>query len=117
VPVLYETCLENNDKLPGIISGRMKEAVTEGWRQLHNKGLHNLYSSTNRPIITVTELKRLRWAGHVARMRNKYKNFIGKPKGKTPSERITRGYENNIKMDKRQICRSQWSCGLKCARH
>jgi hypothetical protein len=36
------------------------------WRKLHNEELHNLYSSPN--IIRVIESRRIRWAGHVARM-------------------------------------------------
>jgi len=37
-----------------------------GWRRLHNEGLHNLYASPN--IIRVIKSKRMRCAGHVARM-------------------------------------------------
>jgi hypothetical protein len=36
------------------------------WRKLHNDKLHNLYSSPN--IVRVIKLRRMRWAGHVARM-------------------------------------------------
>jgi hypothetical protein len=36
------------------------------WRKLHNDELHSLYSSLN--IIRVIKSKRIRWAGHVARM-------------------------------------------------
>jgi hypothetical protein len=35
-------------------------------RKLHNDELHNLYSSPN--IVRVIKLRRMRWAGHVARM-------------------------------------------------
>jgi hypothetical protein len=37
-----------------------------GWRKLHNKELHNLYSSPN--IIRMIKSRRMRWAGHVPRM-------------------------------------------------
>jgi hypothetical protein len=36
------------------------------WRKLHNDELHDLYSSPN--IVRVIKSRRMRWAGHVARM-------------------------------------------------
>jgi hypothetical protein len=36
------------------------------WRQFHNDELHDLYSSPN--IVRVIKSRRMRWAGHVARM-------------------------------------------------
>jgi hypothetical protein len=42
------------------------EEVTGGWRKLHNEELHNLYLSPS--IVRVIKSRRLRWAGHVARM-------------------------------------------------
>jgi hypothetical protein len=53
------------------------------WRKLHNDELHSLYSSPN--IVRVIKSRRLRWAGHVARMvegRGVYR--VGKPEGKRP---------------------------------
>jgi hypothetical protein len=38
----------------------------ESWRQFHNDELHSLYSSPN--IVRVIKSRRIRWAGHVARM-------------------------------------------------
>jgi hypothetical protein len=49
-----------------IIFGPKREEVTGEWRRLHNKELYALYSSPN--IIRVIKSRRLRWAGHVARM-------------------------------------------------
>jgi hypothetical protein len=43
-----------------------KDDVTGEWRKLHNEELHNLYSSQN--IIRQMQSRRMRWAGHVARM-------------------------------------------------
>jgi hypothetical protein len=43
-----------------------RDEVTRKWRRLHNKELYTLYSSPN--IIRVIKSRRLRWAGHVARM-------------------------------------------------
>jgi hypothetical protein len=43
-----------------------KDEVTGDWRKMHNEELDNLYSSPN--IITMIKSRRMRWAGHVARM-------------------------------------------------
>jgi hypothetical protein len=48
------------------IFGPKRDEVTEGWRKLHNEEINNLYSSPN--IIWVMKSRRIRWAGHVARM-------------------------------------------------
>jgi hypothetical protein len=40
--------------------------VTGEWRKLHNKELHDLYSSPSR--IRITKSRKMRWAGHIARM-------------------------------------------------
>jgi hypothetical protein len=57
-----------------------RDEVTGQWRKLHNEELHNLYASPN--IIRMIKSRRLRWAGHVARMeekRNAYRILVGKP--------------------------------------
>jgi hypothetical protein len=43
-----------------------RDGVTGGWRKLHNEELHDMYSSPS--IIRIIKLRRMRWAGHVARM-------------------------------------------------
>jgi hypothetical protein len=48
------------------ISSPKEDKVTGDWRKLHNEGLHNLYFSPN--IIITINSRKLRWAGHVARM-------------------------------------------------
>jgi PAS domain-containing protein len=48
------------------IFGPKRDEVTGEWRQLHNKELHDLYSSPS--IIRIIKWRRMRWAGHVARM-------------------------------------------------
>jgi hypothetical protein len=48
------------------ISGPKRDEVIGGWRKLHNEELHNFYSSHS--IIRIIESRRMRWAGHVARM-------------------------------------------------
>jgi hypothetical protein len=64
------------------IFGPKKDEVTGEWRKLHSEQLHILYSSQN---IRQIKSRRMRWAGHVARMgeeRNVYRVLMGKPEGK-----------------------------------
>jgi hypothetical protein len=49
------------------ILGPKSEKLTAEWRKMHNGELHNLYSSPD--IIRQVKSRRMRWAGHVARMR------------------------------------------------
>jgi hypothetical protein len=61
------------------IFGPKRDEVTGGWRKLHNDELHNLYFSPS--IIRMIKSKRMRWAGHVARIverRNSYRILMGK---------------------------------------
>jgi transcription termination factor 2 len=77
--------------------------VTGVWRKLYNEELHNLYSSS---IIRIIKSRRMRWAGHMARMgekRNVYRLFVGKPVGKRPLGRLRRRWIDNIKMDLLEI--------------
>jgi hypothetical protein len=74
------------------------------WRKWHNDELHSLYSSLN--IVRVIKSRRLRWAGHVARMRDGrgiYRVLVGRPESKRPLERPRHRWEDNIKMDVREI--------------
>jgi hypothetical protein len=71
--------------------------------KLHSDELHSLYSSPN--IVRVIKSRRLRWAGHVARMweeRGVYRVVIEKPEGKRPLERPRRRWEDNINLDLRE---------------
>jgi hypothetical protein len=80
------------------------------WRKLHNGELHNLYTPPD--IIRQIKSRRIRWAGHVARMgegRNVYRVLVGKPEGKRPLGRPRRRWEIGIKMDLREI---GWGCGM-----
>jgi hypothetical protein len=79
-----------NRVLRGIFGPKGDEVRGE-WRKLHNGELHNLYSSPD--IIRQIKSRRMRWAGHVARMgegRNLYKVLVGKPEGKRPLGRPER---------------------------
>ena len=48
------------------IFGTRRDEVMGEWRRLHNEKLNDLYSSPN--IVGVIKSRRMRWAGHVARM-------------------------------------------------
>ena len=74
------------------------------WTRLHHEELHSLYRSPN--IVRVIISRRLRWAGHVARMeegRSAFKILAGKPTGKRPLRRPRRRWEDNIRMDLEEI--------------
>jgi hypothetical protein len=72
--------------------------------KLHNDELHSLCSSPN--IVRVIKSRRKRWVGHVARMgegRGVYMVLVGTREGKRPLGRYKRRWEDNIKMDLREI--------------
>jgi hypothetical protein len=78
--------------------------MTGGWRKLHNEELHGLYSSPS--IVRVIKARRMRWAGHVARMmevRGAYNILVGRPEGRRPLGTPRRRWEDNILMDLREI--------------
>jgi len=73
------------------IFGRRRDEVTAEWRTLHNEEINRLYSSPN--IIRMIKSRRIRWAGHVARMgarRGVYRVLVGKPEGMRPLGRPRR---------------------------
>ncbi|KAJ4434334.1 hypothetical protein ANN_22891 [Periplaneta americana] len=81
-----------------------RDEVTGEWRKLHNAELHALYSSPD--IIKNIKSRHLRLAGHVASMsksRNAYGVLVGRPEGKRPLGRSRRRWEDNIKMDLREV--------------
>jgi hypothetical protein len=82
------------------IFGPTRDEVTGGWKKLHNEGFRNLYSSQS--IIKAIKSRRMRWAGHVARMEaktNACRILVGKPEGKRPLGRPRRRWVKSIKMD------------------
>jgi hypothetical protein len=77
------------------IFGPKRDEATGDWRRLHNEELNDFYSSPN--IIRVIKSRKLRWAGHAARMgeeRDAYRILVGRPR---------RRWEDNIKMDIREV--------------
>ena len=52
-----------------IVFGHKRDEVTGEWRKLHNQELSDVYSLPN--IVRVVKSRRIRWAGHVARMGEK----------------------------------------------
>ena len=83
------------------IFGSKRDEITGEWRTLHNVELHALHSSPN----IIRNLKSS-WARHVARMeqsRNAYRVLVGKPEGKRPSGRPRRRWEDNFKMDLKEV--------------
>jgi hypothetical protein len=71
------------------------------WRKLHNDELHSLYFSPN--IVRVIKARRMRWAVHVARMkegRGVSRLLVGRPEGKRPVGRPRRRWEDNINIDR-----------------
>ena len=71
------------------------------WRRLHNEELHSLYGSPN-----IARVRRLRWAGHVARMeesRSNFKILTGNTTGKRLLGKPRRRWEDNIRMDLEEI--------------
>jgi hypothetical protein len=89
---IYKTII-----LPFVLYGCETWSLTlREWRKLHSEELHNLYSSLD--IIMQVKSRRMRWAGHVARIgeeRKVYKVLAGKPEGKRPLGRPRRRWDQN----------------------
>jgi hypothetical protein len=88
-----------NTSLGRIFGPKGDEVVGRGWRKLHNEELRNLYCSPS--IIRTIKSKRMRWAGHVARMgekSNAYRSLVGNLERKIPLRRPRCKWEDNIKM-------------------
>jgi hypothetical protein len=87
---------------------RLKDGIIGEWRNIHNGELNGLYPSPN--ILRVIKSRILRWAGHVARVgerRCTYLVLVWKTEGKSTLGRPRRGWEDNIKMDLKEV-----GCGV-----
>jgi hypothetical protein len=85
------------------ISGPKREE-DGSWRKRHNDELYILYSSLN--IVRVIKSRRMRWAGHVTCIRegrDVCRILVGRPEGKRPLGKPRRSWDDNIKMDLREI--------------
>jgi len=85
------------------IFGPKREEATGEWRTLHNDELSGLYCSPN--IVRVVKL-RIRWAGHVARMKERrcvYRVLVRKPERKRQLGGPRYRWEDNIKMDHQEV--------------
>ena len=86
------------------IFGPKRDEVPGEWRKLHNEELNDLYCSPN--IVRVIKKSRMRWAGHVARVgesRGVYRVSVEKPERKRPLGRPRRKWDDNIKMDLKDV--------------
>jgi len=93
------------------IFGPSRDEVTGEWRVLHNEELNDLYCSPN--IVRVIKSRRMRWAGHVARMgeeRGVCRVLVGKPEGRRQLGRPRRRWVDNIRMEG-----GMWVYGLEWA--
>jgi hypothetical protein len=81
-----------------------KREEDESWRKLYNDEPYSIYSSPN--IVRVIKSRRMRWAGHVAcggEERGVYRVLVRRPEGKRPQGRSRSRWEDNIKLDVREI--------------
>jgi hypothetical protein len=86
------------------VFGPKRNEVTREWRRLHNEELNDLYPLPN--ILRVVKSRRMRWAGHVARMgeeRGVHRVLVGKPEEKRPLGILGRRWENNIMTDLQEV--------------
>ena len=87
------------------IFGPKRDKVTGELRKQRNEELGDLYSSPN--IVWVTKSRRMRLVGHIACMgvrRGVCGVLVGKPEGKRPLGRPRHRWEDNIKMDRQEVC-------------
>ena len=86
------------------VFGPKRDEVKGEWRKLQDEELSDLYSLPN--IVRVVISRRMRWAGHVARLgegRGVHRVLVGKPEGKRPLAMPRRRWEDNIKKDLQEV--------------
>jgi hypothetical protein len=91
------------------VFGPKRDEVTGEWKKLHNEELNDLYSLPN--IVRVVKSRRMRWAGHVARMgedRDVHRVLVRMSEKKRPLGRPRRRWEDNIKMDLQKVGGGSW---------
>jgi hypothetical protein len=92
--------------------GRKRDEIVWGWRKLHTEELNNLYSSPN--VIIMIEVREGEMdsacSTHAGEEEYIYRVFVGNPEGKRPVGRPRRRWEDNIKLDVREIGRDGMDC-------
>jgi hypothetical protein len=91
------------------IFGPKRDEVTGERKKLHSEELHILYSSPN---ISQIKSRKMRWAGHVARMgeeRKVHRVLVGKPEVKRLLGRLKHRWDDLMRMDLREIDVGVWS--------
>jgi hypothetical protein len=86
------------------VFGPKRDEVTGEWRKVHSEELNDLYSSPN--IVRVIKLRRVKWAGHIARMgekRDAYRILVGRPEGRRPLGRPRHRWEDNITKNLQEV--------------
>ena len=86
------------------IFGPRRDEVTGECRRLLNEELNDLYCSPN--IVRVIKSRRMRWAGHVARIgeeKGVYRVLVGKPEGRRPMGRPRRRWVDNIRTGLQEV--------------
>jgi hypothetical protein len=103
------------------ILNKKSRTADKGWSSSLGDGLKTPHCKNESLLLNIHrqslgKSRRMRWAGHVARMgeeRGVYKVLVGKPEGKSPLERSRRRWENNIRMDLQEVaCRGLDWIGL-----
>ena len=82
--------------------GHCKKEIS--YEYMHNDDLNDLYSTPN--IVRVIKSRRMRWAGHAARMgeeRGVYRVLVGKPEGRRPLGRPRRSWVDNIRTNLQEV--------------
>jgi len=99
-----------NGRVVRRIFGPKRDEVTGVCRKLHNEEPNDLYSSPY--IVRVIKSRIMRWAGQIARMRERrgvYRVLGGKPEGKRPLGRPRRRWEGNIRWNFRKWDVGAWT--------
>ena len=85
--------------------GSKGEEETVDWRRLPNEELYDLHSSRN-IIRCVIKSRRMRWAGHVARIRDRrdaYRVEVGRPNKQTTLGRSRRRWKESMDMNLQEL--------------
>jgi hypothetical protein len=84
----------------------MRRSFMYGGSERTNYIMRSCMVCTLHPVLLVIKARRMRWAGHVVRMgevRGAYNILVGKPEGRRPLGRPRRRWEDNIKIELREI--------------